>query len=464
MNLILLSGGSGKRLWPLSNETRSKQFLKLLRNDRNEPESMVQRVFRQIGEAGLDARIVVATGESQVDALRGQLGEAVDVVVEPERRDTFAAIALATAHLALRRGLGPDETVVVLPVDPYAELSYFTVLRDLERLVRDGAANLALMGVRPTYPSSKYGYVVPTTAAPGPPATPAASDAPASPDGPRRFFVDFFQEKPTEEVAAGLIRRGALWNGGVFAFRLGYLLDIVRRHVAFDTFEELLDAYSSLPKRSFDYEVVEREPSIAGVEYVGTWKDLGTWNTLTEVMGRTASGNVQIDACANTHVINELPIPVIVLGTHDLVVAASPNGILVSDKLATVHMKPFVDKVDPRPMYAERPWGTYTVLEFTAYPGRSLSLAQHLSIIAGARLDYQSHAVRDEILTFVDGEGFLVLGGEVRPVRGGDHAFVAKGTRHALHAVTDLHVIEVQVGETLDEGDTERFDWNWPEP
>ena len=463
MNLILLSGGSGKRLWPLSNENRSKQFLKLLRDDYNKPESMVQRVFRQIGEAGLDARIVVATGASQVDALRSQIGAHVDVVVEPERRDTFAAIALASAHLALRRGLGLEETVVVLPVDPYAELGYFTVLRDLETLVRDGAANLALMGVRPTYPSSKYGYVVPTAATPGLPA--ASGDTPHAPDDARRFFVDSFHEKPTEEVAAGLIRRGALWNGGVFAFRLGYLLDIVRRHVAFDTFEELLGAYSVLPKRSFDYEVVEREPSIAGVEYVGTWKDLGTWNTLTEVMGRTANGNVQLDAaCANTHVINELPIPVIVLGTRDLVVAASPNGILVSDKLATVHMKPFVDRVDPRPMYEERPWGTYTVLELTAYPGRALSLIQHLSVNAGARLDYQSHAVRDEILTFVDGEGLLVLGGEVRPVRGGDHAFVPKGTRHALHAVTDLHVIEVQVGETLDECDTERFDWTWPEP
>ena len=116
MNIILLSGGSGKRLWPLSNDARSKQFLRLLTDNFGNHESMVQRVCRQIAEAGIDSHIVIATGKSQLDPIRSQLGECVDVVVEPARRDTFPAIALAAAHLVYGRGLPETEPVLVLPV------------------------------------------------------------------------------------------------------------------------------------------------------------------------------------------------------------------------------------------------------------------------------------------------------------------------------------------------------------
>lgn len=438
MNIVLLSGGSGKRLWPLSNEARSKQFLRVLKNGNGESESMVQRVYNQICQSGIDSNIVVATSKSQKDSVLNHLGSAVDIVLEPKRRDTFPAIVLSIAHLFYNKGMQPNDAVIVMPVDPYTDLNYFRALIEMERLVVDGSANMVLMGVKPTYPSAKYGYILP------------AKD---------KNLVDRFHEKPPEEQAALLINDGALWNGGVFAFRLGYLVDIARKYIPFTTYEDVESNYQSLPKISFDYEVVEKEPSIAVVEYSGTWRDLGTWNTLTEVMDNNAIGKViMADTCENTHVINELDIPVVVLGTRDMIVAASPDGILVSDKQQSSYLKPYVDSIEQRPMYEERFWGHYKVLEYNQFVDGMISLTRTISINANHELNYHSHQLRDEIWTIVDGTGDLVLDGEVRNIKRGDVAFIGKGQPHAIRAITDMRLIEVQIGAELTDADIEDFD------
>lgn len=441
MNIILLSGGSGQRLWPLSNETRSKQFLKLLKDENGGAESMVQRVYRQIKKAGIDADIVVATGKAQLDSIRSQLGNAVDIVLEPERRDTFPAIVLSSAYLALEKKVQPDEVVLVLPVDPYADLEYFTTLIKMEKAVKDGVANMVLMGIKPSYPSAKYGYIVPKK------------------DG---TLVGRFQEKPTEEYAEKLIMEGAMWNGGVFAFKLSYLMDNVNKYVHFTTYKDVESRYATLPKISFDYEVVEKESSIAMIEYSGTWKDLGTWNTLTEVMDNTAIGKVILaDSCSNTHVINELDIPITVLGVKDMVVAACPDGILVTDKHQSSFIKPYVEGIKQRPMYEERRWGEYKVLDYVAYGDGTSSLTKSLFMKAGKSISYQTHAIRDEIWTFVDGTGDLLIDGHIRNVKRGDVAYITKGQKHAIRATTDLRFIEVQIGEELVETDIEHLEWEW---
>lgn len=441
MNIILLSGGSGKRLWPLSNEIRSKQFLKLLKKSDGETESMVQRVYRQIKQADIDANIVVATGKTQEDSIRSQLGYAVDMVLEPERRDTFPAIALASLYLALEKKMQPDEVILVLPVDLYADLEYFATLVKMEQMVKDDVSNIVLMGIKPTYPTEKYGYIVPKL------------------DG---VFVEHFQEKPPKEQAQKLINEGAMWNGGVFAFKLGYLMGIVKKHIELSSYKDGESQYNAFPKISFDYEVVENESSIAMIEYCGPWKDLGTWNTLTEVMDNTTVGKVILaDTCENTHVINELDIPVVVLGAKNMAVVASPDGILVSDKEQSSYLKPYVDTIELRPMYEERRWGEYKVLDFVAYGDGTLSLTKHMCIRAGEKISYQTHKIRDEIWTIVDGTGNLLIDGHVRNVRRGDVAYIVKGQKHAIKAITDLHFVEVQIGIELTEEDIERFEWEW---
>ena len=440
MNVVLLSGGSGTRLWPLSNDVRSKQFLKIFRNG-TEHESMAMRMLRMIKEADPDARITIATSANQVNQIRTQLGDEVGISVEPSRRDTFPAIALSCAYL-YANGVGRDEPVVICPVDPYVEADYFKMLKSLSDEAAKGEANLTLMGIEPTYPSEKYGYIIPKT-----------SDYVAA--------VKEFKEKPTEEAAERFISQGALWNGGVFAFRLSYVLDIAKDVFGTDDYKELFDAYDTLNKISFDYAVVEKENNIAVMRFAGQWKDLGTWNTLTEAMSENYAGNVVAAKCENTHVINELSLPVITMGINDAVVVATPDGILVSDKVTSAKLKDYV--VKQRPMYEKRTWGEYKVLDYCIHDDGNNSLTKHLIIKAGQHISYQVHTRRTEIWTFSEGLGELIINGTVTKVQRGDTAVITAGTRHAIKALegSDLHIIEVQLGDTLTEEDIERLDWNW---
>ena len=449
MQIILLSGGSGKRLWPLSNGTRSKQFLRLLRAPDGSCESMVQRVVRQLREAGAGTHVTVATSASQRDILVNQLGEQVHIVAEPERRDTFPAIALSTAWLASELRCPADETVLVMPCDPYTEAGYFETLGRMAEAVGHGAADLVLMGIRPDVPSSKFGYIVPRR------------ETPAS-DGTMR--VERFTEKPDEARARQLLEEGALWNGGVFAFRLGYMTDLLEKRLGTASFSEVYRRYGELPKISFDYEVAEKARSVAVIPYEGAWKDLGTWNALTEELPARCIGNVRLgDRTQGTHVVNELDIPIFCEGVEDTVVAANPDGILVCGKAWCERIKDQVDGLSVRPMYEERRWGLYKVLGQTSYADGHRSLTKLLHLNAGCSISYQTHTRREEVWTFVDGEGLLVLDGRVTRVGRGDVAHIRRGQRHAVKAITALEIIEVQSGDELVEEDIERFGWNWPE-
>lgn len=450
MKIILLSGCSGWRLWPLSNEARSKQFLQLLQNENNEHESMIQRVYRQLCEAGLGGEVYAVTSAAQADSIRNQIGAEIEVIVEPDRRDTFPATAIAAAYLAYEKQVPVDETIMVLPVDTYVDSEYFEQLSCLATAVQKGVADIALMGTSPTYPSAKYGYIVP------------GDSLFVTGNGASCLKVDKFVEKPTEDAAEKFLKNGALWNTGVFAFRLGFMTDLIKRYTDAASAEQLAADFEKLPKKSFDYEVLEKHANIAVVPYIGKWKDLGTWNTLTEEMSESTIGFArQEEACENTHVINELSIPVLVLGAKDMVVAASPDGILVSDKHKSSYIKPYVQEIGSRPMYEERRWGEYKVLDYNQYDDDNKSLTKHLTIRAGKSISYQKHNHRDEIWTIVDGVGELLVDGHVRNVRRGDVAYIVKGQLHAMRATTDLQFIEVQIGPELAEDDIERFEWEW---
>ena len=426
MNLILLSGGSGRRLWPLSNDTRSKQFLRLLKNDCGETESMVQRVFRQIQQLCPTARITVATGAAQADAIAGQLGEAVDVAVEPERRDTFPAIVLAAAHLVLEKGCAETESVAILPVDAYAEQGYFETVDRMVRLADEGAAELVLMGIEPTYPSEKYGYILPA-------------------DGADPTSVRRFTEKPDEATAAVYIREGALWNGGVFACKLGYLANIARKYIAFDSFAQVRGDYGCLPKISFDYEVVEKAKSIAVTRYRGKWKDLGTWNTLTEEMTDAVVGEGVEQNCTNTHVVNELDIPFVALGIDDAVIAVGADGILVSKKDETPGLKPIADRLAGQPRAEEHSWGQRRTVDVSSGADGAQSLTQHVFMNADTDMPPHRHQTHDEIWTVTDGRGELTLDGRRIALRRGVSIRIPHGHSHAVHAFSDLQLILVRI-------------------
>lgn len=435
MNIILLSGGSGQRLWPLSNDIRSKQFIKIFHAEDGGLESMVQRVYRQIKEVDTEAVVTIATSKSQVSSIHNQLGENVGISIEPCRRDTFPAIALAAAYLKDVKGVGEDEAVVVCPVDPFVENDYFEALKELGRIAEGSDANLVLMGIEPTYPSEKYGYIIPV------------SDANVS-------RVSMFKEKPTQELAKEYIANGALWNGGVFAFRLGYCLKRAHELIDFTDYNDLFSKYDTLTKISFDYAVVEHENLIEVMRFSGMWKDIGTWNTLTEAMDSHSVGEAMFnETCENVHVINELNVPIICMGLKDVVVSASPEGILVSDKEQSSYIKPLVNTLEQKVMFAEKSWGSFRVLDM-----EEDSVTIKVTLHPGHKMNYHSHEHRDEVWTVISGEGRTIVDGMEQKVKAGDVVTMAAGCRHTIIADTELKVIEVQLGKEISVHDKHKYE------
>ncbi|MCR5834408.1 MAG: cupin domain-containing protein [Selenomonadaceae bacterium] len=423
MQIILLSGGSGKRLWPLSNEIRSKQFIKIFETNTGH-ESMLQRVLKQIYKVLPQAELTVSTSETQKKILRKYVGCDVGISVEPCRRNTFPAIALTAAYLHEVKKINEEEPIVICPVDPYVNDDYFATFKKMADLVDE--ANLVLMGIAPTYPSEKYGYIIPSSKE-------------------NVSTVLEFKEKPNAQKASDYIKRGGLWNGGVFACKLSYILEKSRENFKTDSYSELLKIYSELPNISIDYAVVEHEQDVKVVRYSGDWKDVGTWNTLTEVMSEQSIGKVYFDkACENSHVINETDMPIIAMGLKNIVVAAGSDGILVADKVQSSYIKPLAENIHEEIRYAEKSWGTYQVIDI----GKE-SLTIKVILTAGNKMNYHSHNYRDEVWNFVEGSGRVNLNGEIKSVRAGDIVKIPAGVKHTVFAETNLKIIEVQIGKDI---------------
>ena len=436
MNIVLLSGGSGKRLWPLSNDIRSKQFIKIFKDKQNEYESMVQRVYRQIKMVAPDATVTIATSKSQVSAIHNQIGLDVGISVEPCRRDTFPAIALATAYLHDVKNVDAEEAVVVCPVDPFVDEGYFRCIKGLYDAAVNGKENLVLMGIEPTYPSEKYGYIKPVQ----------------EENGGCGFT---FTEKPTEEKAKEYISGGALWNGGVFAYKLKYVLEKSKELLGSSDYEYLYNNYSDLKKISFDYAVVEQETSIEVLRYSGTWKDIGTWNALSEAMEEDIVGKGTIgDACENVHIVNELDVPVLAMGLKDVIIAASPEGILVTTDDTADKIKPYVDAIDQQIMFAEKSWGNYQVIDV-----EDNSITVKVTLNPGNKMNYHSHDRRDEVWTIISGNGKTIVDGMEQQVKAGDVITMQAGCKHTVIAGGEgLQLVEVQLGQDISVTDKHKYE------
>ena len=434
MNIILLSGGSGKRLWPLSNEVRSKQFIKIFKTIDGECESMVQRIYRKIKAVDNDAKITIATSKSQVSSIHNQLGEKVDISIEPYRRDTFPAIALATTYLHDVKGVSEEDSVVVCPVDPYVANDYFIMLEKLSEQAKRNEANLILMGIEPTFPSEKYGYIIPKTRK-------------------EISYVAEFKEKPDEETAVQYLSQGALWNGGVFAYKLKYVLNIAKEYFGTSDYHQLFNNYKNLEKISFDYAVVEKETSIQVMRYRGEWKDVGSWNTLTETMSENFIGDVTVDeTCNNLHVINELGIPVLAMGIHDAVISVCSDGVLVSDKERSGYIKKYAEKYEGDIKYADKSWGCFRVID-----AGNDSMTIKVTIKPGDGMRYHSHEHRDEVWVVVSGQGRILVDEIEQNVSVGDVITMHAGCRHTVYAITELVLIEVQLGKDISVHDKKIF-------
>lgn len=436
MNIILLSGGSGKRLWPLSNNIRSKQFIKILKNDDGDYESMVQKIYRKLLSFNKKSKIVVATSKNQVSVLHNQFGKDIGISVEPERRDTFPAILLAAVYMKEKMNVREDEVITVCPVDPCVDDIYFSTLKEMNNLVKE-TGDLVLMGIEPTKPSEKFGYIIP--------------------QNKNRFSkVKLFKEKPNLKMAEEYIKSGALWNGGVFAFRLEFILRKAHEFVEFDSYQDLYKKYNQLDRVSFDFAIVEKEKNAWVIRCGGTWHDLGTWDELTDVIEENVIGNAILnDTCDNVHIINELDIPMICVGLKDIVAIASLDGILISDRKQSAQIKPYVDRLDQIARYQEKSYGVFRIIDIGEQ-----SMTIKVDMDAGKHMNYHSHDYRDEVYTVIEGEGRIILDNIVQMVSPGKIAIIPAGVKHTVIADTDLKLIEVQLGKKISINDKRIFEWD----
>lgn len=446
MYTVLLSGGSGKRLWPLSNDLRSKQYIKITTDEEKTQNcSMLQRVWKQIDTADISKKSIITASQGQVEIIKSQLGN-VDIAIEPERRDTFPAVALSCVYIKDILKADEDECVCFIPVDPYTEAAYFKTLEKLEQVLNNTNADVVLMGVVPNEPSTKYGYIVPE----------AKKDNGS-------YKVKQFREKPSEEVAKELILENALWNCGVFCVKIKTILKIIRELDAPENYLDLYHNYSLLPKISFDYQVLEKSQDLYVVPFSGMWKDLGTWDILSEQMNVSTFGNsICDDSCVNTHIINELDIPAVAVGTKDLMIVSSCDGILVVDKEHSNDLKEIVSKMNFQPKYEERRWGVLKTLDLSETTD-GFTLLRKIVLFGGMSSSYHFHNERDEVLTILSGRGEIIIEGVSILLSQGVTITIPKNKKHALRAFVDVEYLETHIGKTVGDEDINRLTFDWEE-
>lgn len=442
MRVVVLSGGSGKRLWPLSNETRTKLFLKLLPREDGSRESMIQRVCRQLDTAGLLPHTTIVANKSQVELIQNQVGDHISILAEPFKRGTFFSVCLAASYYYAKQQLGMDEKICVIPADLFVEAEFYNVLRQLPDILEQSSSELALIGTVPNRPSNQYGYIVP-----------------AESDEQNYYHVSQFVEKPDKKTAASLIRNHALWNCGTFGFSLSFILSHMKKKGLPLHDDGLLERYESFPVTSFDEEVAEKTSRSVVVPYNKTWKDLGDWRVLSNYLGSHIIGQGQVSGDSiDTHLINELQCPIYVIGMSNVIVAASPDGILIADKDQSNQIKSLLQD-GQTPRYEEKRWGNYRVLDHSG--AETKTVIKKVEMLPGRNTSYHFHQKRNEIWTIISGTGQLILDGVNYHLQSGDVLRIPCGAKHAVKADSALEYIAIQIGEEVTEEDVIRLAITW---
>ncbi|OCT14358.1 hypothetical protein A8709_26425 [Paenibacillus pectinilyticus] len=446
MRIVLLCGGSGKRLWPLSNEIRSKVFLKLLKSQDGVSESMIGRICRQLDEVGLLQSTYIVTHQSQMEITRTYVGEHIPIIAEPYKRGTFTAAALAISYLHEKIQVDPNETICILPVDTYVDTAFFQLLHCFPEVLSRSNADLALLGTKPINPSDQLGYIVPVL--------PKECDEYA--------FVSQFIEKPNEKIAISLIEHHAMWNCGVFAFPLKFMLTYLHNSGFPDQFDTWLANYENLANLSFDREVVEHTQSVVVLGYEGFWSDLGSWTTLCSHFEDRVIGLGRIsDDAVNSHIVNELPYPIKIIGVPDIIVAANSNGIIIANKDKANQIKEILADISPIPMYAEKRWGSYRIIDYWKKDDGNETMIKKVNLTQGNNTSYHQHHNCQEIVTILSGCAEILMEDKLYMLQAGDALQIPAGIKHGIKAVTHLELMEVVLGKELAQEDITRYAIHW---
>ncbi|SET89148.1 sugar phosphate nucleotidyltransferase [Paenibacillus sp. NFR01] len=434
MHTILLCGGSGQRLWPLSGRIRSKMYLELLPAPGGGKESMIGRVSRQLEQTGLGETALFVTHRDQLALTRRYTRDRYPVIGEPEKRGTFTAAALGALYLYSSGKAKPEDILCVAPADMFADDGFFRLFHQFTDILSSSQADLALLGTRPAYPSDQYGYIVPGKG------------------GPEAYApVVAFEEKPDIARAQQLLKDQALWNCGVFAFPLSMMLAKLEQMGLPLEPAPLIDQYPGLPVRSFDKEVAERCHRAVVLPHEGEWRDLGSWSTLSSELSEPVTGAGGIwGASRDSHIVNQLDIPLHVIGVPGIIAVGSPEGILVADKGEANAIKDIQQAGSDMTRYGESDWGSYTVIDRTV-SGTQVVVTMKLSLLPGQRFTESPSLPARKSWIILSGQGEYLREGTAEAARTGDIFTMARGELHGLKAYTALSLLEIRICDHEDE-------------
>jgi mannose-1-phosphate guanylyltransferase/mannose-6-phosphate isomerase len=462
VNAVILAGGSGSRLWPLSRQHLPKQFLAL-----DGEASLLQTTIDRLSPVIDATHVLIVTQEAHA---KGEAYHALlpyQTLFEPVGRNTAPAIALAAAYLTKD---GDDPVMLVLPADHVIKdrVLFQAHLGTAIEVAKSG--RLLTFGIRPTRPDTGFGYIK----ALGGQETEVRE-------------VDRFTEKPDLATAERFLKEGGYyWNSGMFVWRASAILDEIQRHLpevyrittrildesrAGTPFQEAVERnFAAMPSISIDYGVLEKSDQVSLIPCDFGWNDVGSWQAVHEVSpkdesGNALQGNVIAVGCKNSLIRAEKRL-VAAIGVEGLCVIETADAVLVARDDQTQRVREVVDALEKRGatehIYhtkVNRPWGSYTVLEEDP-EGFKL---KRIEVAPGARLSLQSHARRSEHWVVVSGTATVTRGDEIITVHKNQSTYIPIGAKHRLEnkGSEPLHIVEIQVGEYLGEDDIQRYEDNY---